>query len=111
MFEDIPLWLIDGAVACFGAHLLFTAFVRWRVTKDAVLKESLFGLPLGAKGKIAFMPLLQARYFWPFSRAPRRLRNYSLFTRAMFWLARLAGSAFAFAIVLFLALVFLLDEP
>lgn len=110
MIDELVLWLVDGAVACFALHLLLTALLRWRVTKDAPLQANLFGQPTWTQSKRGFMPLLQAKYLWPFARAPKRLKSHSLLTRAVFWMARIFGTICALAMVLFLVAAFLLDE-
>jgi hypothetical protein len=100
--------LFDIAGWSFAVSFVFSVLLGARLRGDPITDE-LFAIPYRGLGRDAGSSsprLLRARYFLPWTPSPASLAEHPLSTRAIFWIARIAGATFACAMLAFLTLTF-----
>ena len=101
---DLAMWLLNVAGVCVAAHVLLSVTLRWRVRASEQLFAEVFGSPVW--GDIARLPwLMRARFFWPWASSPGEVASRDIYTRVLFWAARLSGAGAIAGFAGFLATV------
>jgi len=95
--------LLNAAGSCVVAHLASSAAVRATIPAKDSAFDHVFGSPMWGDVLARHAWLVRTRFFWPWVSSPSELASRGLATRALFWVARLAGAGAAACFVGFLA--------